>query len=285
MLLNPALIFMKSRFLALLVFSSCAIPCLSMADTATLDFKPKAPFKLTTKSGKVYEQVRVVAAEPEALRILHSDGASRIPVSELTEAQLKENGYDTAQVAKAPAPATATAQPARLSDESDAAYFKNLHNTVLGAIDGQPFEFAVLNSLLIKAISRYQAIGHLSWVSTLEADRANLLRTEDLRQSQRTAAANALAQANAAQVPSKPRSLVITGLSQYGANPLSRDYYYNNSSPYYYYYRSACYRPLRNPNSAYLGNSSNGTGAGGYVPSGLSGGLDSHGGYTPPSMR
>ena len=266
-----------------------------MADNATLDFKPKALFKLTTKSGKVYEQVRVVATEPEALRIMHSEGASRIPVSELTESQLKENGYDTTKTAKtstsAPAAPTVAAQSAPTADESDTAYFKNLHNTVLAAIDGQPHEFSVLNSLLEKAIARYNTIGQPSWVSTLEGDRANLKRAEDLRQAQRIASANAAANTPtytpAPVYDTRPKSLVITGLSQYGPNPLSRDYYYYRSNYYYpYYYRNDCYRtPLRNSNSAYLGNSSNGTGAGGYVPRSLSGGLDSHGGYTPPSLR
>jgi hypothetical protein len=281
--------------LVLTMLLGASIITLSVAAEADYEYKAKAPFKFTTLSGKTYEKVRVVATEPDGIRILHADGAAKVPLTELPSTIRQEQGYDaTSQAAAVKAVA---AGQAKQQVENSVIEFTQLHANVLSAMRNTEFDYAQLDTALIRAISQYRREGKTEWVATLESDRKMLRATEESRSTMRLARqqqaleterarlqlAQAQAQADAAARASQ-RPLVTSGLSNYGANPLSQSYYYYNPQRLYIYRSSSCYTPRSTP-SPYLGNDKNGTGAGGYVPPDMQGGLDGHGGYTPPNLR
>ncbi len=261
------------------------------AGPSDLDFKAKPPFTLTTKSGKIYERSRVVDTDAKGIRILHADGAASIPASELSAELLKEHGFDPQQTAKLPvveARATvvptvpalpAVALPNELDTVAETRGFNALRESIQVAVQGGLFDFGTLDTIIIQAVTKYRAAGKQSWVDALEADREALVVF-----NQRRRLASRLNQQAAYTQPAAPiqKSLSTSRLYSYGPNPLARDYYWfdRNTRPLIY----RC--PDRSSaNSTYLGRDRNGTGGGGYVPPAMSGGLDSHGGYTPPNLR
>jgi hypothetical protein len=255
-------------------------------------YKAKPLFKLTTLSGKTYEKVRVVAVEPDGIRILHADGAAKVPLTELPTAIRQEQGYEA--TSQAAAVKAVEEGQSKQKVENAVIEFTQLHANVLSAMQRADFDYAQLDSALIRAISQYRREGKTDWVTTLESDRTMLRSQVESRSTMKLAreqqeleierARLQQLQADAA-AKSAQKPLATSSLSNYGPNPLSQSYYYYNPQRLYIYRpSSSCYTPRRT-RDPYLGYDKNGTGAGGYVPRDLQGGLDGSGGYTPPNLR
>jgi hypothetical protein len=249
------------------------------------DPKPKAPFQLKTVSGKVYEKVQVIAQETDGIRIRHADGVAKILLTDLSSADRSAQGYETSNVGALKAVAAGEQQ--QKADDA-LTEFTQLHANVLTAFQNSNYDFPQLDTALLRAILRYRKEGKSDWASTLEADRTELARHESRRsreneaRQQREAEAESMRIRQYAAAPTSQRSLTTGHLSTPG---LRSPYIYPCYD--YYYARPYIYRPTvtRPNNSAYMGSATNGTGAGGYVPADMTGGLDAHGGYTPPAMR
>jgi hypothetical protein len=265
---------------------------------------------LTTKSGRTYEKSRVTSTDPDGIRIVHADGAAKIPFSELSQEQREEYGFDADKAA-----AYKLQQDKRASEdlanevklqkiqlaEEEAAYFRALHLNILSSIQSMAYDYAKLDAIILEAIEKFRTAGKKDWVKILEDDRDTLKQRELQRpaieaaqKSKQLEAQNLKLQQQIDQLKNQQVAADNTRKLTYYSDPFSTSYYYNQ--PVYVQQPivirpPVCPTPIHPPvcptpiRPAPVPMPANGTGAGGYVPPSMQGGLDGHGGYTPPNLR
>jgi hypothetical protein len=287
------------------------LPLLTVGSIALAPFAQAAEksadtlITLTTKSGRTYEKSRVTATDPDGIRIIHADGAAKIPFSELTQAQREEYGFDADKAAaykkeQEKRASVDLANEVRLQKiqmaEEEAVYFRTLHLNILSSIQSMDYNFPKLDALILEAIEKFRTAGKKDWVKILEEDRDTLKQRELQRpaieaaqKSKQLEAQNQKLQQQIDQLRSQQQASENTRRVTYYADPFSTSYYYNQ--PVYVQPQPivirppVCPTPTPTPPIGPHPMPGNGTGSGGYVPPSLQGGLDGSGGYTPPNLR
>jgi hypothetical protein len=293
-----AVVVIMNPLITLIICGSLASAQLSLgADKAA----GNAPFTLTTKSGKVYEKARIMAADPDGIRIVHADGAAKVPFTEISEALQKEHGYDPAKAAEfkieqdkeaSIALANAVKQQKLQMEQEEAAYFRSLHLSILTSIQSLDYDYPKLDSIILSAIEQFDKGGKKDWVKILKEDRDALKQRELQRPSLELAkktkemeAQNQRLQQQIDQLRNQQVAAENTRRVSYFGNPFGTSMFYNPLPPVYIQPAPIVVRPPVCPPlrpTPYPGTVNTN---GGFVPAGMQGGLDSTGGYTPAGAR
>lgn len=210
------------------------------------------PFTLTTESGKVYHKVQVMAVDPDGLRIVHADGAAKIPFEQLdTELQAKYH-FDSEKAAafrteaeKAQRETNAANQKLKAQAEEERAHatFNEFRKTLLNSLQQLNYNYAELDTEILGRIQQYRADGHEEWARVLEGDRELLKQRESQRASLETnERAKELEKQNAKlQDQIDQLQAAVNQTRTDGYRPTKRVTYYSTPFPYTYYYNQPFY--------------------------------------------
>ena len=180
---------MKRSILSALLLIACA-PILPAAD-------PESLGDLTLKDGRTLRKASVLRAEPDALRLEHATGVSRIPFEDLPDSIQRKFGFDPAKAAahrKAAADsaaALAATQNEKLAEQTARTEKARLEADVQRAreefydlLASGNYNFAKVDKALADSIDILRKAGRDDLATQIEKDRATLVAREPLRASQ-----------------------------------------------------------------------------------------------------
>ena len=152
---------------------------------------------LSLKDGRTLRKAAVLRAEPDALRLEHTTGVSRIPFEDLPDSIQQKFGFDPAKAAahrKAAADsaaAHAAAQNEKLAEETARTAKAHLEADVQRAreefydlLANGNYNFAKVDKALADSIDILRKAGRDDLATQIEKDRATLVAREPLRASQ-----------------------------------------------------------------------------------------------------
>jgi hypothetical protein len=204
--------------------------------------KPDEYATLSTSKGKTYEKAVVSAVDPDGLRIMHKDGAAKIPFEQLSEDLQKKYGFDPVKAVEFQAEnkkaleladAEVRAYQAKEAEKVSQSEFQLLRRKLLVGILNNTNLVGLMDSLQAQ-IAIYKAEGREEWVKLLEGDQ-ELLRTRiALAPVRKMEEENARLQAqienlNGALRDAERRRVVVVRDDPF----TTRSYYVPNINPYY----------------------------------------------------
>jgi hypothetical protein len=180
---------MKFHAFSALLLISC-LPALQAATEESLG-------DITLKDGRTLRKVSLLRAEPDALRLEHATGVSRIPFEDLPESIRQQFAFDPAKAAahrKAAADsaaARAAQETQQLAEQTARRESAQLEADVQRAreefhdlLANGGYNFAKVDKALADSISILRKAGRDDLADQIEKDRATLVAREPLRASQ-----------------------------------------------------------------------------------------------------